>query len=114
MNDVKPGGVFLLNSQWSDGELADKLPAEAKRYIAENDVRFYSIDAIDLARQIGMGKRTNTILQSAFFALSGVMPTEKATEYMKAAAARSYINKGQDVVDMTMNSVSSNLPTTFS
>ena len=105
VNDVKPGGVFLLNSQWSDGELSDKLPAEAKRYIAENNVRFYSIDAIDLARQIGMGKRTNTILQSAFFALSGVMPTEKATEYMKAAAARSYISKGQDVVDMNCKAV---------
>jgi pyruvate-ferredoxin/flavodoxin oxidoreductase len=105
VSDVKPGGTFLVNCQWSDAELAERLPAAAKRYIAENGVKLYAIDAIDLARQIGMGKRTNTILQSAFFALSGVMPLDEAVGYMKDAAARSYISKGQDIVDMNHRAI---------
>jgi hypothetical protein len=74
VSDVKPGGTFLVNCQWSGRGAGGAAAAAAKRYIAENNVKLYAIDAIDLARQIGMGKRTNTILQSAFFALSGVMP----------------------------------------
>jgi pyruvate-ferredoxin/flavodoxin oxidoreductase len=103
--DVKPGGVFLVNCQWSDEELGSHLSADEKRYIARNGVRLYAIDAIDLARQIGMGKRTNTILQAAFFALSGVMPIDEAVGYMKDAATRSYIKKGQDVVDMNHRAI---------
>ena len=99
VNDVKPGGVFLINCQWTPEELDKHLGAEAKRYIAANDVQVYLINAIDLAISVGMGKRTNTILQSAFFALAGVLPQEEALQYMKDAATKSYMKKGQDVVD---------------
>ena len=99
VNDVKPGGVFMINCQWSPKELEKHLNAEAKRYIAQNNIQLYLINAIDLAKQVGMGKRTNTILQSAFFSLAGVLPQEVAIAYMKDAATKSYIKKGQDVVD---------------
>ncbi len=99
VNDVKPGGVFLINCQWSKEELAENLNAEAKRYIAQNDIQLYTINAIKLAQQIGMGKRTNTILQSAFFALAKIMPQEEAIQYMKDAATQSYSKKGMDIVE---------------
>ena len=99
VRDVKPGGTFLINCQWSDEELDTYMPAVAKRYIAENNIQVYIINAIDLAIEIGMGKRTNTILQSAFFALANIMPAEDAMKYMKEAATKSYLKKGQDVVD---------------
>ena len=99
VNDVKPGGVFMINCQWTPKELEKHLNAEAKRYIAQNNIQLYLINAIDLAKQVGMGKRTNTILQSAFFSLAGVLPQEVAIAYMKDAATKSYIKKGQDVVD---------------
>ncbi|MDO4290161.1 MAG: pyruvate:ferredoxin (flavodoxin) oxidoreductase, partial [Eggerthellaceae bacterium] len=105
VRDVKPGGVFLINCQWDLGELEHHLSAEAKRYIAENDVQLYLINAIDLATEIGMGKRTNTILQSAFFSLAKVMPQEDAIRYMKDAATKSYLKKGQDVVDMNHRAI---------
>ncbi len=98
VRDVKPGGTFLVNCQWSDEEFAEHLPAEAKRYIAKNDVNVYLIDAIDLAEQVGMGKRTNTVLQSAFFALADILPAEEALQYMKDAATKSYSKKGDAVV----------------
>ena len=97
--DVKPGGTLLVNSQWTDEEFAQHLPFEAKRYIAQNNINVYLIDAIDLAAKVGMGKRTNTVLQSAFFALAKVLPSEDAIKYMKDAATKSYMKKGQDVVD---------------
>ena len=100
VRDVKPGGVFLVNSQWDFAELEQQLDAASKRYIAENNIQLYMINAIDLAIKIGMGKRTNTILQSAFFSLAKVMPEEEAISYMKDAALHSYLKKGQDVVDM--------------
>ena len=105
VRDVKPGGVFMINCQWSDEELAHHLSANAKRYIAENNIQLYTINAIDLAAQIGMGKRTNTILQSAFFTLAKVMPQEEAIGYMKDAATKSYLKKGQDIVDMNHNAI---------
>ena len=105
VRDVKPGGTFLISCQWSDEELAEKLDAASKRYIAENDIQVYTIDAIDLAKNIGMGKRTNTILQSAFFSLAKVMPQEEALGYMKDAATKSYLKKGQDVVDMNHKAI---------
>ena len=105
VNDVKPGGVYLINCQWTAEELSANLPAEAKRYIAENNVQLYTVNAIDLAAQIGMGKRTNTILQSAFFALANVMPSEDAIKYMKEAAEKSYLKKGRDVVDMNWKAI---------
>ena len=100
VNDVKPGGTYLINCQWSPEELEHHLGAEAKRYIANNGIKLYAINAIDLAREIGMGKRTNAILQSAFFTLANVMPQEEAIQYMKDAATKSYLKKGQDVVDI--------------
>ncbi|WP_322353837.1 pyruvate:ferredoxin (flavodoxin) oxidoreductase [Paratractidigestivibacter sp.] len=99
VRDVKPGGTFLVNCQWSDEEFASHMPAVAKRYIAKNNVTVYLIDAIDLAEKVGMGKRTNTVLQSAFFALAKVLPAEEALQYMKDAATKSYLKKGQAIVD---------------
>ena len=105
VRDVKDGGTFLINCQWSDEELDKHMPAVAKRYIAEHHINVYTIDAIDLAAKIGMGKRTNTILQSAFFALANVMPQDEAIGYMKDAATHSYLKKGQDVVDMNHKAI---------
>ncbi len=99
VRDVKPGGAFLINCQWTPEELESYIPAEAKRYIAQNNIRVYTINAIDLAIKLGMGKRTNTILQAAFFALAKVLPPEDAIRYMKDAATHSYLKKGQEVVD---------------
>ena len=105
VRDVKDGGVFLINCQWSDEELDHHMPAVAKRYIAAHNIQVYTINAIDLAIQIGMGKRTNTILQSAFFKLANVMPIEDAITYMKDAATHSYLKKGQDIVDMNHKAI---------
>ena len=99
VRDVKPGGSFLINCQWSFEELDKHLPAVAKQYIAKNNINVYTINAIDLAAEVGMGKRTNTILQSAFFALAKVLPQEEAIQYMKDAATKSYSKKGMDVVE---------------
>ena len=105
VRDVKPGGILMINCQWTAEELEHHLSAEAKRYIAANDIKLYTINAIDLAIEIGMGKRTNTILQSAFFTLAGVLPQEEAIQYMKDAATKSYLKKGQDVVDMNHRAI---------
>ena len=105
VRDVKPGGVFLINCQWDFAELEHHLDASSKRYIANNNIQLYMINAIDLAREIGMGKRTNTILQSAFFTLAKVIPQEDAIRYMKEKATASYLKKGQDVVDMNHKAI---------
>ncbi len=105
VNDVKPGGKFLLNCQWTAEELNTHLSAETKRYIAQNNIDFYIVDAIDKAREIGMGKRTNTILQSAFFALADILPIDKAVEYMKYMAKKSYSKKGDAVVEMNYKAI---------
>ena len=105
VDDVKPGGVFMINCQWDFDELNHHLKADAKRYIARNNIQLYTINAIDLAIEIGMGKRNNTILQSAFFSLAKVMPEEQAIQYMKDAATHSYLKKGQDIVDMNHKAI---------
>ncbi len=105
VRDVKPGGVFLINCQWSAEELNHHMPAEAKRYIAKNNIQLYTINAIDKAIEIGLGKRTNTILQSAFFALAGVLPKEDAISYMKDAATRSFSKKGEAIVKMNHDAI---------
>ena len=105
LQDVKPGGIFMINCQWSDEELNQHMPAEAKQYIAKNNIQLYTINAIDKAIEIGMGKRTNTILQSAFFKLANVMPIDEAVEYMKAAAKKSYSKKGDAVVEMNYKAI---------
>ncbi len=104
VNDVKPGGVFLINCQWDKDELAEKLNAEAKRYIAKNNIQLYTVNAIDLAAEIGLGKRTNTILQSAFFSLSKVLPEEKAIGYMKEKAQK-FMKKGIEIVQMNEKAI---------
>ena len=105
VQDVKPGGTFLINCQWKPEEVGNHLDAAAKKYIAENNIQLYIIDAIDLCAKIGMGKRTNTTLQSAFFALAEVMPKADAVQYMKDAATKSYLKKGQDIVDMNHKAI---------
>ena len=105
VNDVKPGGTFLLNCQWTPEEIEEHLSAETKKYIADNNIKFYTINAIDKAREIGMGKRTNTILQSAFFKLANIMPIDEAVEYMKYMAKKSYLKKGEAVVEMNYKAI---------
>ncbi len=99
VKDIKDGGTFLVNSQWTFEELEHHLAADAKKYIYDHKINLYMINAIDLAAKVGMGKRTNTVLQSAFFALANVLPAAEAIQYMKDAAEKSYLKKGRDVVD---------------
>ncbi len=105
VQDVKPGGIFMINCQWSDEELDTKLNAAAKKYIADNNIQLYTINAIDKAAEIGMGKRTNTILQSAFFKLANVMPIDEAIKFMKEAAKKSYGKKGDAIVEMNYKAI---------
>ncbi len=105
VQDVKPGGIFMINCQWTDEELDSKLNAAAKKYIADNKIQLYTINAIDKAIEIGMGKRTNTILQSAFFKLANVMPIDEAIKFMKEAAKKSYGKKGDAVVEMNYKAI---------
>ena len=112
VQDVKPGGVFMINCQWSDEELEKNLNAEAKKYIADNNIQLYTINAIDKAIEIGMGKRTNTILQAAFFKLANVMPIDQAVDYMKQAAKKSYSKKGDAVVEMNYRAIDAGVDAT--
>lgn len=105
VQDVKPGGIFMINCQWADEELDTKLNAAAKKYIADNNIQLYTINAIDKAAEIGMGKRTNTILQSAFFKLANVMPIDEAIKFMKEAAKKSYGKKGDAIVEMNYKAI---------
>ncbi|MBQ1302790.1 MAG: pyruvate:ferredoxin (flavodoxin) oxidoreductase, partial [Firmicutes bacterium] len=106
VEDVKPGGFFLLNCTWSDEELEKHLPARDKRYIAKNNVKLYTCDAVSAARQIGLGsRRTNTVLQSAFFLLAQIIPIDEATEYMKEAIRVTYGRKGDKIVNMNIAAV---------
>ncbi len=106
VQDVKPGGTFMLDCQWSVDELEENLPADVKAYIANNDVQFYTIDATTLAtREIGNPKVKNTILQSAFFALANILPKEEAIDYMKKMAYKSYIKKGEAIVELNYKAI---------
>ncbi len=98
--DIVEGGTFLLNCQWTPEELEAKLPAKVKRDLANKKVNFYTIDAISIAREIGLGNRTNTVLQSAFFSLANIIPSAEAIDYMKKAAYKSFAKKGEDIVNM--------------
>jgi pyruvate-ferredoxin/flavodoxin oxidoreductase len=100
ITDVKKGGTFLLNTVWSPEELEENLPAKMKKYISENDVNFYTINATKVAQEIGLGRRTNMILQAAFFKLSNVIPYKDAEKYLKDAVVKSYGKKGEKVVNM--------------
>ena len=106
VQDVKPGGFFLLNCVWNDEELEEHLPGQVKRYIAQNNVQFYTCDAVSLAKEIGLGaRRTNSILQAAFFKLANIIPIDEAVGYMKDAIKKTYGRKGQNIVDMNCAAV---------
>ena len=97
---LKKGGTFLLNCNWSADELDAQLPGQLKRYIAKNDIKFYIIDAVKIAQEIGLGGRINMIMQSAFFKLADIIPLADAVKYLKDAVEHSYGKKGQNIVDM--------------
>jgi len=99
VSDVKPGGTFLLNCQWSDEELAGKLPGKMKRELAKKNIKFYVVNAVDIARELGMGRHINTILQAAFFKITNVIPLDQAVKFMKDAVVETYGSKGEAVVD---------------
>ncbi len=97
---LKKGGTFLLNCTWTADELEEHLPGQIKRYIAKNDIKFYIIDAVKIAQEIGLGGRINMIMQSAFFKLADIIPLADAVKYLKEAVEHSYGKKGQNIVDM--------------
>ena len=109
VQDCKPGGTFLINCAWNAEEIGQRLSAEAKKYIADNNIKVYTIDAVSIAREIGLGGRTNAILQSAFFKLSKILDIDDAVRYMKEAIEATYGRKGADVVEMNNKAVDAGL-----
>ncbi|MDI3481246.1 MAG: pyruvate-ferredoxin/flavodoxin oxidoreductase [Tepidanaerobacteraceae bacterium] len=109
LSGLKDGGTFLLNTQWSVEELDEKLPASVKRYLAQHNINFYIINAVDIAQKLGLGGRINMIMQSAFFKLANIMPIEKAVEELKKAIVQSYGHKGEKVVNMNYQAVDSGI-----
>ena len=105
VSDIKPGGTFLLNCQWTEKELDKHLPGQVKRYIAENNIKFYIINGVKIGKEIGLGNRINTVLQSAFFKLANIIPIEDAVKYMKDAATASYSKKGDAIVKMNHDAI---------
>ncbi|MDD7401172.1 MAG: pyruvate:ferredoxin (flavodoxin) oxidoreductase [Eubacteriales bacterium] len=102
---LKKGGSFLLNTHWNAAELDEHLPGHMKRFLAENDIKLYTINAVDIAAEIGLGSRINTICQAAFFAITKVIPVEDAVKYMKEAIVKSYGHKGEEIVKMNYAAV---------
>ena len=100
VDDLKEGGSFLLNCPWDTEELSERLPGKMKKILAERHINFYTIDGIKIGKEIGLGGRINTVLQSAFFKIADIIPADKAKELMKADAKKSYMKKGQAIVDM--------------
>ena len=100
VDDLKEGGSFLLNCPWDTEELSERLPGKMKKILAERHINFYTIDGIKIGKEIGLGGRINTVLQSAFFKIADIIPADKAKELMEAAAKKSYMKKGQAIVDM--------------
>ena len=105
VSDVKPGGVFLLNCSWDAKELETQLPGQVKKYIADNNIQFYTIDGVKIGKEIGLGNRINTVLQSAFFTLANIIPADDAIKYMKDAATASYSKKGDAIVKMNHDAI---------
>ena len=106
VQDVKPGGSFLLNCTWTDEELEQHLPASVKRYIAENGIHFYTCNAVDIAKRVGLGaRRTNSVLQAAYFTIARIIDINEAVGYMKDAIVKTYARKGQNIVDMNCAAV---------
>ncbi len=102
---IKKGGNFLLNTEWNDEELDKHLPASMKRAIAENEINFYTVNAVGIARELGLGGRFNMVMQSAFFKLADIIPIDEAVKYLKDAVVTSYGKKGQDIVDMNNGAI---------
>ncbi len=105
LDDIKPGGTFLLNCIWSENDLEKELPASLKQTIAAKDVNFYTINAVDLAREIGLGNRINMVMQAAFFKLTGVIPADDAAKYLKKEVEKNYGRKGKSVVEMNFQAI---------
>ena len=105
LKGLKKGGNFVLNTIWNEEEIERKLPAKMKRYIAENEINFYTVNATKIASEIGLGRRINMIMQSAFFKLAEIIPQEEATEYLKASIKKAYGKKGDKVVNMNYEAV---------
>ena len=105
VSDIKPGGTFLLNCQWSEKELDKHLPGQVNRYIAQNNIKFYIINGVKIGKEIGLGNRINTVLQSAFFKLANIIPIDDAVKYMKDAATASYSKKGEAIVKMNHDAI---------
>ena len=105
LSPLRKGGSFLLNTQWTDEELDEHLPGQMKRFIAENDIKFYTINAVDLAAKIGLGSRINTICQAAFFKITQVIPVDDAVKFMKEQIVKSYGAKGEEIVNMNYAAV---------
>ena len=105
VSEVKPGGIFLLNTRWKGEALVQNLPNRAKRLLAERKIQFYTIDATDIAAEIGLGNRISTVLQAAFFKLSGVLPVDEAEKYMKEAAVKTFAKKGEKIVNMNLTAI---------
>ena len=105
VQDLKKGGSFLLNCSWDAQELDERLPGKVKKFIADNDINFYTIDAFKIGKELGLGTRTNTVLQSAFFSIAKIIPEEDAIKYMKDAATKSYSRKGDAIVKMNHDAI---------
>ncbi|MCL2055562.1 MAG: pyruvate:ferredoxin (flavodoxin) oxidoreductase [Oscillospiraceae bacterium] len=105
VQDLKPGGSFLLNCQWTEKELDKRLPGQVKRYIAENNISLYIINGVDIGKKIGLGGRINTVLQAAFFKIANILPIDDAVKYMKDAATSSYSSKGEAIVKMNHDAI---------
>ena len=105
VSDIKPGGTFLLNCQWDAAELEKHLPGQVKRTIAKNNIKFYTINGVKIGKEVGLGNRINTVLQSAFFKLANIIPIEDAVKYMKDAATATYSRKGDAVVKMNHDAI---------
>jgi pyruvate-ferredoxin/flavodoxin oxidoreductase len=105
LSGLKEGGTFLLNCVWKPEELEEKLPASLKKYLAAKKINFYTVDAVNIARRLGLGNRTNMIMQSAFFKLAQVIPMDKAVKYLKESVEHAYGNKGQKIVDMNNEAI---------
>jgi len=102
---LKKGGKFLLNTVWSDADLDKHLPAAMKRYIAKNEIEFYTVNAVDIAKELGLGGRFNMVMQSAFFKIAAIIPLETAVGYLKDAVVKSYGKKGEKVVNMNNGAI---------